>query len=228
MERNTADSIAAPRRNFEADSPMTARSTSRSRASCCCPCGLAPVVTVAAGTTWGHATPCYDSHHMMLVLLYGMAHNTYPTLKPRQFFHTKTKISRTSGHPLTQTVNFFFLACSNQKLASLEINKNAKIEHKKNTKLFGVAKIPGSSSVCDPPTYCRYEYSARRFFSSQVQHPKPDFEKENEKSRGRVLLQKITNNSSPSILGVHLQYPHFGQKKVRYPYFGQRKVHATI
>ena len=49
--------------------PMTARSTSRSRASCCSPCGLAPVVTVAAGTTWGHATPCYDSHHMMLVLL---------------------------------------------------------------------------------------------------------------------------------------------------------------
>ena len=48
---------------------MTARSTSRSRASCCCPCGLAPVVTVAAGTGWGDATPCYASHHMMLVLL---------------------------------------------------------------------------------------------------------------------------------------------------------------
>ena len=31
---------------------MTARSTSRSRTSCCCPCGLAPVVTVAAGTRW--------------------------------------------------------------------------------------------------------------------------------------------------------------------------------
>ena len=104
VERNKADSIAAPRRNFEADSaapwqraprPMTARSTSRSRASCCCPCGLAPVVTVAAGTTWGDATPCYASHHMMLVLLYGLAHNTYPTLKLRPFFHTKTKISRT-------------------------------------------------------------------------------------------------------------------------------------
>ena len=33
---------------------MTARSTSinRSRASCCCPCGLAPVVTVAFTTAW--------------------------------------------------------------------------------------------------------------------------------------------------------------------------------
>ena len=40
---------------------MTARSTSRSRATCCCPCGLAPVVTVAAGTRWGDATPCYSS-----------------------------------------------------------------------------------------------------------------------------------------------------------------------
>ena len=67
---------------------MTARSTSRSRASCCCPCGLAPVVTVVAGTTWGDATPCYSSHHTMLVLLYGLAHNTYPTLKPRLVFST--------------------------------------------------------------------------------------------------------------------------------------------
>ena len=49
-------------------SPMTARSTSSSRASCCCPCHLASVVTVAAGTTWGYATPCYASH-MLLVLL---------------------------------------------------------------------------------------------------------------------------------------------------------------
>ena len=32
--------------------PMTARSTSRLRASCCYPCGLAPVVNVAAGTRW--------------------------------------------------------------------------------------------------------------------------------------------------------------------------------
>ena len=31
---------------------------------------MASVVTVAAGTTWGDATPCYASH-MMLVLLYG-------------------------------------------------------------------------------------------------------------------------------------------------------------
>ena len=58
---------------------------STSRASCCCPCGLAPVVTVAAGTSWGDAIPCYASHHMTLVLLYGLAHNTYPTLKTRQF-----------------------------------------------------------------------------------------------------------------------------------------------
>ena len=56
---------------------MTARSTSRSRASCCCPCGLVPVVTVAAGTSWGDATPCYASHHMMLVLLYGLGMPNY-------------------------------------------------------------------------------------------------------------------------------------------------------
>ena len=31
------------------------------------------MVTVAAGTTWGDATPCYASHHMMLVLLYGLS-----------------------------------------------------------------------------------------------------------------------------------------------------------
>ena len=43
---------------------MTARSTSRSRASCCCPCGLAPVVTVAAGTRWGgrHSVLCFSPH----------------------------------------------------------------------------------------------------------------------------------------------------------------------
>ena len=87
---------------------MTARSTSRSRAHCCCPCGLALVVTAAAGTSWGDATPCYASHHMMVVLLYGLAHNTYPTLKPRHFFHTKTKICRTSGHTHRRSV-FFFL-----------------------------------------------------------------------------------------------------------------------
>ena len=27
------------------------------------------MVTVAAGTRWGDATPCYASHHMMLVLV---------------------------------------------------------------------------------------------------------------------------------------------------------------
>ena len=87
---------------------MTARSTSRSRASCCCPCGLAPVVTVAAGTTWGDATPCYASHHMMLVPLYGLAHNTYPTLKPILVFSTlKPTLAE---HPHTQTDIFFFQA----------------------------------------------------------------------------------------------------------------------
>ena len=100
---------------------MTARSTSRSRACCCCPCGLAPVVTVAAGTTWGDATPCYASHHMMLVLLYGLAHNTYPTLKPRLVFSTLKP--RLAEHPHTQTDRFFFLdvairnsLCSNNKI----------------------------------------------------------------------------------------------------------------
>ena len=59
---------------------MTARSTSRSRASCCCECGLASVVTVAAGrpSQRADATPCYASH-MMLVLQYG-----YET---KEFFH---------------------------------------------------------------------------------------------------------------------------------------------
>ena len=44
--------------------PMAARSTSRSRASCCCACGLAWVVTAAAGTT-------RRRRHSMIVLLYG-------------------------------------------------------------------------------------------------------------------------------------------------------------
>ena len=85
---------------------MTARSTSRSRASFCCPCGLVPVVTVAAGTTWGHATPC-NASRMMLVLLYGLAHNTCPTLKPRLVFSTLKPIL--AEHPHTQTDRFFFL-----------------------------------------------------------------------------------------------------------------------
>ena len=38
---------------------------------------------------------------------HGLAHNTYPTLKTRQFFHSKTKISRTSGH----TDGQLFLSC---------------------------------------------------------------------------------------------------------------------
>ena len=69
---------------------MTARSTSSSRASCCCPCGLASVVTVAVGTTWGDATPCY-APHMMLVLLYGYEkkdsfHGLYG-YENKEFFH---------------------------------------------------------------------------------------------------------------------------------------------
>ena len=61
---------------------MTARSTSTSRASCCCPCGLASVVTVAAGTTWGDATLCYASH-MLLVLLYALLYE----YEKKDFFH---------------------------------------------------------------------------------------------------------------------------------------------
>ena len=37
---------------------------------------------------------------------------TYPTLKPRQFFHTKTKIMRTSGHTYIQTDGQFFFSCT--------------------------------------------------------------------------------------------------------------------
>ena len=94
---------------------MTPRSTSRSRASCCCPCGLAPVVTVAAGTRWGDATPCYASHHMMmLVLLYGLLERprqakVYRVLAVYDFRpNTKTKINRTSGQTDKRSV-FFFL-----------------------------------------------------------------------------------------------------------------------
>ena len=46
---------------------------------------LAPVVTVAAGTTWGHATPCYASH-MMLVLLYGYGRMVCTGTKIKNFF----------------------------------------------------------------------------------------------------------------------------------------------
>ena len=107
---------------------MTARSTSTSRASCCCPCGLVPVVTVAAGTRWGDATPCYASHHIMLVLLYGLAHNTYPTLKPRHFFHTKTKISRTSTQTHRRSVFFFlYVAIRNSLRSNKGKNGSSKI-----------------------------------------------------------------------------------------------------
>ena len=61
---------------------MTARSTSSSRAGCCCPCDLASVVAVAAGTTWGDAIPCYASH-MLLVLLYVLLYQ----YEKKYFFH---------------------------------------------------------------------------------------------------------------------------------------------
>ena len=47
---------------------------------------LAPVVTVAAGTTWGDATPCYASHHMMLVLLYEYGRMVCTGTKIKNFF----------------------------------------------------------------------------------------------------------------------------------------------
>ena len=53
---------------------------------------------------------------------YGLAHNTYPTLKPRQLFHTKTKICRTSGHTHKPSV-FFFLHVAIRN--SLRSNKSS-------------------------------------------------------------------------------------------------------
>ena len=43
------------------------------------------MVTVAAGTTWGHATPYYASH-MMLVLLYGYGRMVCTGTKIMNFF----------------------------------------------------------------------------------------------------------------------------------------------
>ena len=96
---------------------MTARSTSTSRASCCCPCGLARVVTVASGTRWGDATPCYASHHMMLVLLCIFKNYVFRQAKVYRVWpyticrpNTKTKISRTRGHTTQRhtRTDFFF------------------------------------------------------------------------------------------------------------------------
>ena len=56
------------------------------------------------------ATPCYASHHMMLVLLYGLAHNTYLTLKPRLVFSTlkpRVEHTHTRGRIFLRT-DFFF------------------------------------------------------------------------------------------------------------------------
>ena len=75
--------------------PMTARSTSRSRASCCCPCGLVPVVTVAAGTRWGDATPCYADNQLIRGTY--VCGTSYHTLKPRLFL-TCTRARSTRAH----------------------------------------------------------------------------------------------------------------------------------
>ena len=111
----------------DASYPMTARSTSRSRASCCCPCCLASVVTVAAGTRWGDSTPCYASHHMMFVLLCVLKNyvfrQRYTVFWPYTICrpNTKTKISRTSGQTDRRSV-FFFLDVAIRN--SLRSNKN--------------------------------------------------------------------------------------------------------
>ena len=89
---------------------MTARSTSRSRASCCCPCGLAPVVTVASGTRWGDATPCLYCCVFSKTMYLDRQRYTvswpYTICRP----NTKTKISRTRGHTTRRhtRTDFFF------------------------------------------------------------------------------------------------------------------------
>ena len=47
---------------------------------------LGPVLTVAVGATWGDATPCYASHHMMLVLPYGYGRMVCTGTKIKNFF----------------------------------------------------------------------------------------------------------------------------------------------
>ena len=108
---------------------MTARSTSRSRASCCCPCGLAPVVTVAAGTRWGDATPCYASLAAVAMCVCVFSKTMYLDRQRYTVFwpyticrpNTKTKISRTSGQTDRRSV-FFFLDVAIRN--SLRSNKN--------------------------------------------------------------------------------------------------------
>ena len=112
---------------------MTARSTSRSRASCCCPCGLAPVVIVASGTRWGDATPCYASHHMMLVLLcvfksMYLDRQRYTVFWPYTICrpNTKTKTSRTRGHTThrhTRTDFFFRMYQLETRFARIKAKK---------------------------------------------------------------------------------------------------------
>ena len=117
---------------------MTARSTSRSCGSCCCPCGLAPVVTVAGGTRWGDATPCYASHHMMLVLLCVFKNyvfrQRYTVFWPYTICrpNTETKINRTSGQTDTQSVFFFSHIAIRNSLRSNNIRKERQ-EAKTNT-----------------------------------------------------------------------------------------------
>ena len=102
---------------------MTARSTSRSRASCCCPCGLAPVVTVASSTRWGDATPCYASHHMMLVILQQLCVFKNYVCRQAKVYRVLA-ICRTYTH--TQTVSFFFSHVAIRN--SLRSNNNRRVK----------------------------------------------------------------------------------------------------
>ena len=76
---------------------------------------LAPVVTVAAGTRWGDATPCYASLTAVAMCVCVFSKTMYLDRQRYTVFwpytvcrpNTKTKISRTSTQTHTQTVSFF-------------------------------------------------------------------------------------------------------------------------
>ena len=74
---------------------MTARSTSRSRASCCCACGLASVVTVAAGIR--HSVLCFshDACTAVRVRKYRILSWSLYGYENKDFFH---------GHINTQII----------------------------------------------------------------------------------------------------------------------------
>ena len=113
---------------------MTARSTSRSRASCCCPCGLAPVVTVASSNRWGDATPCYASHHMMLVLLQLCVFKNH--VCRQAMVYRVLPICRTYTHTHT---NFFF--------SHVAIRNSLRSNKEENIWTYGQRQ----------PSYCRVE-----------------------------------------------------------------------